>query len=303
MPSVTIAGGTLDYRTLGPADSERPPVVFVHGFLVDSTLWDPVAAQLADHGVRSVLVDWPLGSHRTPMNAEADLSPIGVARMINEVLDALGLTDVTLVGNDTGGALCQLLLADDASRIGRLVLTNCDAFENFPPKAFVPLFHIAKHPALTKAMLAPTRLRAIRHSPLAYGLLLRAPRDARCGSVRITRSGPDAKTPGPQVMGVMGVFHFYHITRETVSRNVACQISTWLPTSNTCSAGSLKNRLALAAPRFSKTNNSSRRGCMPGALPAVTDSRPRKYDTLETSMPSRSNAASALGMSGSSMKP
>ena len=178
MPSVTIAGGTLDYRTLGPADSERPPVVFVHGFLVDSTLWDPVAAQLAEHGVRSVLVDWPLGSHRTPMNAEADLSPIGVARMINEVLDALGLTDVTLVGNDTGGALCQLLLADDASRIGRLVLTNCDAFENFPPKAFVPLFHVAKHPALTKAMLAPTRLRAIRHSPLAYGLLLRAPRDA-----------------------------------------------------------------------------------------------------------------------------
>ena len=178
MPSVTIAGGTLDYRTLGPGDSELPPVVFVHGFLVDSTLWDPVATQLAERGVRSVLVDWPLGSHRTPMNAEADLSPIGVARMINEVLDALGLTDVTLVGNDTGGALCQLLLADDASRIGRLVLTNCDAFENFPPKAFVPLFHIAKHPLLTKAMLAPTRLRAIRHSPLAYGMLLRAPRNA-----------------------------------------------------------------------------------------------------------------------------
>jgi len=178
MPSVTIAGGTLDYRTLGPTDSERPPVVFVHGLLVDSTLWDPVAAQLAEAGVRSVLVDWPLGSHRTPMNPDADLSPIGVARMINEVLDVLGLTDVTLVGNDTGGALCQLLLADDASRIGRLVLTNCDAFENFPPKVFVPLFHIAKHPVLTKAMLAPTRLRAIRHSPLAYGMLLRAPRNA-----------------------------------------------------------------------------------------------------------------------------
>ena len=178
MPSVTIAAGTLEYRTLGPADSELPPVVFVHGFLVDSTLWDPVAAQLAERGVRSVLVDWPLGSHRTPMNADADLSPIGVARMINEVLDVLGLTDVTLVGSDTGGALCQLLLADDASRIGRLVLTNCDAFENFPPKAFVPLFHIAKHPLLTKAMLAPTRLRAIRHSPLAYGLLLNAPRNA-----------------------------------------------------------------------------------------------------------------------------
>jgi pimeloyl-ACP methyl ester carboxylesterase len=178
MPSVTIAAGTLEYRTLGPADSEFPAAVFVHGFLVDSTLWDPVARQLAEHGVRSVLVDWPLGSHRTSMNADADMSPIGVARMVNQVLDVLGLTDVTLVGNDTGGAICQLLLADDASRIGRVVLTNCDAFENFPPKVFVPLFHIAKHPLLVKMMLAPTRLRVIRHSPLAYGLLLRSPRDA-----------------------------------------------------------------------------------------------------------------------------
>ena len=177
MPSVSIAGGTLEYRMVGPADADGPPVVFVHGFLVDSTLWDPVAAQLAACGIRSVLVDWPLGSHRTAMNAEADLSPVGVARMINEVLDALGLRDVTLVGNDTGGAICQLLLADDATRIGRLVLTNCDAFENFPPKEFVPLFQVAKRPLLTKVMLTPTRLRAIRHSRLAYGLLLRAPRD------------------------------------------------------------------------------------------------------------------------------
>ncbi len=178
MPSVTIAAGTLQYRTLGPADADGPAVVFVHGFLVDSTLWDPVAAQLAERGIRSILVDWPLGSHRAPMNADADLSPTGVARMVNDVLDALGLTDVTLVGSDTGGAICQLLLADDATRVGRLVLTNCDAFENFPPKAFVPLFHIAKHPLLTTMMLAPTRLRAVRHSPLAYGLLLRSPRDA-----------------------------------------------------------------------------------------------------------------------------
>ena len=89
--------------------------------------------------------------------------------MIDEVLDALGLDDVTLVGNDTGGALCQLLLADDPSRIGRLVLTNCDAFENFPPKAFVPLFLAAKQPALTRrCSLAPMRLRG--DAPLAARL-------------------------------------------------------------------------------------------------------------------------------------
>ena len=178
MPTVTIPAGTLHYRTTGPADSATPPVVFVHGFLVDSRLWDGVADRLADRGICSYLVDWPLGSHRTPMLPDADLGPVGVARMINDALDALGLDGVTLVGNDTGGAICQLLLADDASRVGRVVLTNCDAFENFPPKAFVPLFLAARRPALTSMLLAPMRLRVLRHSPLAFGLLMRRPLDA-----------------------------------------------------------------------------------------------------------------------------
>ena len=178
MPYVTVPAGTLHYRTAGPADSTMPPVVFVHGFLVDSRLWDGVADRLAARGIRSYLVDWPLGSHRTPMLPDADLSPIGVARMIDEVLDALGLDGVTLVGNDTGGAICQLLLTDDPRRIGRVVLTNCDAFENFPPKAFVPLFVAAKRPRLTAMLLAPMRLRPVRSSPLAFGLLARRPLDA-----------------------------------------------------------------------------------------------------------------------------
>jgi pimeloyl-ACP methyl ester carboxylesterase len=178
MPTVTIPAGALQYRTFGPADSAAPPVVFVHGFLVDSTLWDPVATLLADAGVRSYLVDWPLGAHRQPMSSDADLSPSGVAVMVNDALATLDLSDVTLVGNDTGGAVCQLLLSIDASRIGRMVLTNCDAFENFPPTMFVPLFTAAKWPWLTKALLAPMRLRFMRHSPMAYGLLLRRPRNA-----------------------------------------------------------------------------------------------------------------------------
>ena len=177
MPIVTTPAGALHYRISGPSGSTAPPVVFVHGFLVDSTLWDPVADLLATAGVRSYLVDWPLGSHRTPMLADADLSPLGVAALINDTLDALGLTDVTLVGSDTGGALCQLLLTSDSTRVGRVVLTNCDAFENFPPKMFVPLFVAAKRTWLTNFLLAPMRLRFMRHSPMAYGLLLRRPRD------------------------------------------------------------------------------------------------------------------------------
>ncbi len=178
MPTVTIPAGTLHYRITGPTESAAPPVAFVHGFLVDSRLWDGVAERLAAVGIRSYLVDWPLGAHRTPMSNDADMSPGGVARMINGFLDAIGLDDVTLVGNDTGGAICQLLLAEDPSRIGRVVLTNCDAFENFPPRMFVPLFLAAKRPRLTAALLTPMRLRAMRHSPLAFGLLMGRPRDA-----------------------------------------------------------------------------------------------------------------------------
>jgi pimeloyl-ACP methyl ester carboxylesterase len=178
MPTVTVPAGTLHYRIAGPDGSSAPPVVFVHGFLVDSTLWDRVAERLAAEGVRSYLVDWPLGSHATPMAADADLSPLGVARIVNDVIDALGLRDVTLVGNDTGGAVCQLLLTDDPSRVGRVVLTNCDAFDNFPPRMFVPLFVAAKRTWLSALLLAPMRFRLVRHSPLAYGLLMKAPRDA-----------------------------------------------------------------------------------------------------------------------------
>lgn len=177
MPTLTTSVGDLDYRVVGPPGAGRP-VVFVHGFLVDATLWDLVAERLAAGGVRSYLVDWPLGSHRTPVTPGADLSPQRVAELIDEVLGLLDLTDVTIVGNDTGGAICQLLVAGQPARVGRLVLTNCDAFDNFPPKAFVPLFVAARHPLLTKLLLAPMGIRAVRHSPLAYGMLLRKPRDA-----------------------------------------------------------------------------------------------------------------------------
>ena len=70
------------------------------------------------------------------MAPDADLSPTGLAQLIADFLAALDLEDVTLVGNDTGGALCQLVAGRHPERLARLALTDCDAFENFPPKAF-----------------------------------------------------------------------------------------------------------------------------------------------------------------------
>src|SRR5690348_2956052 len=98
---IELAQGTISYRVAGPQDSSAPPVVFVHGLLVDNQLWTAVADELATRGIRSYAPTWPLGSHRKAMNADADLSPRGIAKLINAFLAALDLTDVNLVGNDT----------------------------------------------------------------------------------------------------------------------------------------------------------------------------------------------------------
>src|SRR5690242_19554718 len=100
MPQVTVPHTTIEYRELGPADSAHPPVVFVHGMLVDHRLWSEVADTLATQGYRCILPDWPLGSHTLPVSDRSRQSPAGVAETINDVLVALDLTDVTLVGND-----------------------------------------------------------------------------------------------------------------------------------------------------------------------------------------------------------
>ena len=132
--------------------------MFVHGFLVNGTLWDPVAERLAADGVRCIVPDWPLGAHRRPADPGAELSPVAVADAVLALLDALDLHDVTLVGSDTGGGLCQLALRGDARRVGGLVLTNCDAFEQFPPRFFVPLFVAARSRAAVWALAQQTRL-------------------------------------------------------------------------------------------------------------------------------------------------
>jgi len=133
MPELQLTQGTLNYRDEG----EGPAVVFVHGLLVNGRVWDDVMPFLGTR-VRRIVPDLPLGSHPIPMRPDATLDPPALAGMVAELIERLDLTDVTLVGNDTGGALCQLVIAQHPDRIGKLLLINCDAFENFPPRAFAP---------------------------------------------------------------------------------------------------------------------------------------------------------------------
>jgi pimeloyl-ACP methyl ester carboxylesterase len=162
--------GRVAYRVAGPAASSRS-VVFAHGVLVDARLWEAVADWLAAEGIRSYAPTLPLGAHRSPMNSYADLSPSGIAQLLLDFVAALDLTDVTIVGNDTGGAICQIMLGGDTSRVAAAVLTDCDALGTFPPRALAPLFQAMRHPGVVACLVPGLRMDSVRHGPMGYGPL------------------------------------------------------------------------------------------------------------------------------------
>ncbi|GCE31318.1 putative hydrolase, alpha/beta hydrolase fold protein [Dictyobacter alpinus] len=130
---VSLPQGIVRYRDEGTG----PTLVFIHGLLVNGALWRDVIATLSGQ-FRCIALDLPFGAHAVPLHADADLSPSGIAQLIADFLAALDLHDVTLVGNDTGGAMCQLTIVNHPERITRLILTNCDAFEAFFPLLIKP---------------------------------------------------------------------------------------------------------------------------------------------------------------------
>jgi pimeloyl-ACP methyl ester carboxylesterase len=178
MKELRLSQGTVRYRELGAGE----PIVLVHGLLTDGEMWREVAPKLAAEGFRVIVPDWPLGSHSVPFDSDADLSPLGVAQTIAEFLSALELENVTLVGNDTGGALCQLVAVHHPQRLARLVLTPCDAYENFLPLAFRPLQVLARIPGAMFAVGQLLRPRFARRLPLAYGWVSKRADDALTAS-------------------------------------------------------------------------------------------------------------------------
>jgi pimeloyl-ACP methyl ester carboxylesterase len=150
-------GTLLRYHEAGSG----APLVLVHGALINANLWRKLVP-LLERDFRCVALELPLGSHVVPMPPTADLSPPALADLIADAIEALGIEDATLVGNDTGGALCQLVVTRRPKRIARLVLTSCDAFDNFPPKPMQPLLPVLGRSAVLRPLLAPMRFEGVR---------------------------------------------------------------------------------------------------------------------------------------------
>jgi pimeloyl-ACP methyl ester carboxylesterase len=166
---IELSSGTIEYQDTG---GDGPVIVFLHGLLTDRTLWDDVITDLrVDH--RCVAPTLPLGAHSHPLHADADPSLRAITRLVAEFLERLDLDDVTVVGNDTGGALVQLLICEGAAHVDRIVLVSCDAFDNFPPgltgKALVLTGKLP--PTLFGLFMQQMRLKPVRRLPIAFGWL------------------------------------------------------------------------------------------------------------------------------------
>lgn len=177
----TIAAGRIRYRATGSGD----PIVFIHGIIANGDLWRGVVPHLAsDH--RCVTPDWPLGAHEVGLGAAADFSLPGLARMVADFLDAEDLRDVTIVANDTGGAIAQWLVVHHVERLRRVVLTPCDAFDNFLPPVLRHLYATGRYAPQLRMMGESLRWRRVQRMPIAFGWTTVRPIDPRAMASYVT---------------------------------------------------------------------------------------------------------------------
>jgi pimeloyl-ACP methyl ester carboxylesterase len=216
--------GSIRYRESGSGE----PIVLVHGLLVDGQLWRDVVPPLA-RDFRVIVPELPLGSQPEPLPAGADLSPPGLARIVADFLEALDLDRVTLVGNDTGGAICQLVAVHHPARVARLVLTPCDAYEHFPPPAFKPLAILGRSTAVLTGIAQSMRFAAMRRSPLAYGWLMRRFDDERCRAwVEPVRRDPAIRAQVSQILAGMNPKHTLEAASHFATLEIPVLIA-WAP--------------------------------------------------------------------------
>lgn len=171
---VVTASGTIACTELGSG----PAALFVHGIGKSGVLWRQVIADLSDAS-RCIAVDLP--AHGTSP-AREDMSPAALAEALADLCDSLGTGQVDLVGNDTGGAIAQILTARHPDKIRTLTLTNCECEGNFPPPDFAPVIEQARQGALAPMVAGLTaNLETLATNPLANAGLQypdRVPQDA-----------------------------------------------------------------------------------------------------------------------------
>jgi len=153
--SIATRSGEISYIDTDPAGT-GPVALFVHGVATNAYLWRNVIGALAGQGAgrrRYIALDLPLHG-QSPVTAGQDLSVAALAAGLEDFCDALGLTGIDLVANDTGGAIAQIFAVRHPQRLASLTLTNCDTDGNLPPESFKPTVELARAGELAPAAVA-----------------------------------------------------------------------------------------------------------------------------------------------------
>lgn len=174
MPHIDLTAGQIAYEDTGIPHPDAPVLVFVHGLVMNGSLWRHVVEELRGQA-RCIVPTLPLGGHRRPMRAGADLSLRGQARLLGEFLEHLDLHDVTLVFNDFNCAPPFIQEGLDG-RVGRLVLSSCETVDNYPPGLPGKVAALAARvPGGINAAMQPMRLRPLRRGPMTFGWMSKRP--------------------------------------------------------------------------------------------------------------------------------
>ena len=161
--SIQTPSGRINYTEQGSG----PVALFVHGVLLNGYLWRHQQTELSDVR-RTIAVDL-LAHGATEISPDQDVSVLANAKMLNEFLDALSIEKADVVGNDSGGGICQIFSALYPERVRSLTLTNCDTHDNWPPEAFKPFVAMVKAGGLRNTLEAMLSNKAVYRSPDALG--------------------------------------------------------------------------------------------------------------------------------------
>ena len=151
--------------------------------LLNKHLWRHQVAGLSD--IRRCIAIDLLAHGDTEIAPEQDVSVTANAEMLKEVLDALQINQVDLVGNDSGGGIAQIFAALNPERVRTLTLTNCDTHDNWPPEAFKPFVEMVAGGGLSKTLNAMLNDKSIYRSPGALGPAYEHPETATDEDIEI----------------------------------------------------------------------------------------------------------------------
>jgi pimeloyl-ACP methyl ester carboxylesterase len=160
---VQTPSGLISYVEQG----EGPVALFVHGVLLNGNLWRHQLAHLSD--IRRCIALDLLAHGGTEVTKGGDVSVTANAQMILEFLDVLGIDQVDLVGNDSGGGIAQIFAALNPERVRSFTLTDCDTHDNWPPEAFKPFLATAAAGGLKDTLNAMLTDKSIYRSAGALG--------------------------------------------------------------------------------------------------------------------------------------